>query len=141
MSSPEAFVWMALHFYQSLLEPVWPKRSRTACIQTHLRRMDTGHSGQRSTGVLPHSLFIIFTAYIFVFFSVHLLFIRQPHALDFPQTLAISGRHTNSASGLLLNRLSSDNRFHVEAATEKVFQNQLQMKCSKQGEKAEMALW
>lgn len=86
MSSPEAFVWMALHFYQSFLEPVWPKRSRTACIQTHLRRMDTGHSGQRSTGVLPHSLFIIFTAYIFVFFlyicfssdgCVHLIF-RRP---------------------------------------------------------------
>lgn len=68
MSSPEAFVWKALHFYQSLLEPVWPTRSRSACTQTHLRRMDVGHRGQRSTGVLPHSLFIIFTAYFFVFF-------------------------------------------------------------------------
>lgn len=85
MSSPEAFVWMALHFYQSLLEPVWPRCSRTACIQAHLRRLDVGHSGQRSTGLLPHSLFIIFTVYFFVFFlyicfssdsCVHLIFCR-----------------------------------------------------------------
>lgn len=86
MSSPEAFVWMALHFYQSLLEPVWPRRSRTACTRAHLRRLDVGHSGQRSTGLLPHSLSIIFTVYFFVFllyicFSsdgcVHLIF-RRP---------------------------------------------------------------
>lgn len=78
---------------------------------------------------------------LFCFLSVHLLFIRQLRALDFLQTLAISGRHTNSASGLLLNRLSSDNRFHVEAVIEKAFKNKLRMKRCEQGGTAEMAFW
>lgn len=129
MSSPEAFVWMALHFYQSLLEPVWPRRSRNACIQAHLRRSDVGHSGQRSTVKAVkgfcHTVSLSSYSLLFCFLSVHLLFIRQLRALDFPQTLAISGRHTNSASGLLLNRLSSDNRFHVQAVIEKAFKNKL----------------
>lgn len=101
--------------------------------------------GGRSTrskehrGFATQSLYHFYSS-LFCFLSVHLLFIRQLRALDVPQTLAISGRHTNSASGLLLNRLSSDNRFHVEAVIEKVFQTKLQMKRSKQGENAEMAL-
>lgn len=74
------------------------------------------------------------------FLSAHLLFIRQLHTLDFPQTSATSGHHANSASGLLLNRLSSDNRLHVAAATEKRPSKQAADEASKQGENAEMAL-
>lgn len=140
MSSPEAFVWTVLHFYQRLLEPVGPTRSGCACTQARLRRMAVGHRGQRSTRAVPHSLFIIFTAFFFCFLSAHLLFIRQLHRLDFPQTSATSGHHANSASGLLLNRLPSDNRFHVEAATEKIPSKQAAYEASKQGENAEMAL-
>lgn len=74
-------------------------------------------------GFATQSLYHLYSL-LFCFLSVHLLFIRQLRTLDFPQTLAISGRHTNSASGLKLNRLSSDNRFHVEAVMEKSLSKQ-----------------
>lgn len=80
-----------------------------------------GRRSQRSKerwGFATQSLYHLYSL-LFGFLSVHLLFIKQLHALDFLQTLAISGHNTNSASGLLLNRLSSDNRFHVEAVIEK----------------------
>lgn len=99
-------------------------------MQARLRRMDVGHRGQRGTRAVPRSLFIIFTAFFFLLSFCTSAFHQtaQLHTLDFPQTSATSGHRTNSASGLLLNGLSSDNRSHVEGATEKVFQNKLQMK-------------
>lgn len=141
MSSPEAFVWMALHFYQSLLEPVWPRRSRSACMQTHLRRMDVGHRGQRSTGVLPHSLFIIFTAYFFVFFlyicfssdsCAHLIFRR-------PWQYQVAIQILQVVWSSIDYQVIID--FMWRQWWKKVFQSKLQMKHSKQGGNAEMALW
>lgn len=74
MSSPEAFVWMALHFYQPLLEPVWPARSRSACMQTHLRRTDVGHRGQRSTGGFCHTVSLSSLQLTFLVFFLYICF-------------------------------------------------------------------
>lgn len=104
------------------------QRLRARTLASDARMLVTEVKGAQ--GFLLYRLYSL----LLCFPSVHLLFIRQLRALDFPQTLAISGRHTNSASGLLLNRLSSDNRFHVEEWLKNVFQTELQMK---QGQNAE----
>lgn len=150
MSSHVPFVWMVLHFYHSHMEPVWPNRSRTGCMPpvnsqpfSHLPQklwLYVSHMGHTATRVLPHSISSLQLTSCFV--SVHLLFIRQLLALDFSQTLAVSGLHTNSANGLSLNRLSGENRIHMGAVIENVW---FITKCwwgvaSKQEKNIEMAL-
>lgn len=129
MSSHVPFVWMVLHFYHSHMEPVWPNRSRTGCMPpvnsqpfSYLPQklwLYVSHMGHTATRVLPHSISSLQLTFCFV--SVHLLFIRQLLALDFSQTLAVSGLHTNSANGLSLNRLSGENRIHMGAVIENVW--------------------
>lgn len=99
MSSHMPFVWMALHFYHSHMEPVWPSRSRTGCTPpvnsqppAYLPQrpwLYVSHMGRSTTRVLPHSTSSLQLTFCYV--SAHLLFIRRPHALYFSQALAVSG--------------------------------------------------
>lgn len=128
MSSHMPFVWMVLHFYHSHMEPVWPNRSRTGCIPPVNSQpfsylplkpwLYVSHMGHTTTRVLPHCTSSLQLSFCYV--SVHLLFIRQLLALDFSQTFAVSGLHSNSANGLSLNRLSGENRIHMGLVIENV---------------------
>lgn len=128
MSSHMPFVWMVLHFYHSHMEPVWPKRSRTGCMlpvtsqpSSYLPQelwLHVSHMGHTTTRVLPHSTSSL--QLTFCFLSAHLLFIRQLFALDFSQTFTVSGLHSKSANGLLLNRLSGENEIRMGVVIENV---------------------